>query len=214
MDATASPSAPHARSGIGLWVCLALVAAVFFVFLLVGGRPRGPSATEGPAIGRTLPYLQLEGLTGDSKPVSLDDLQGRITLINYWGTWCPPCQREFPHIVELAEKFAGQDDFRLYAVSCGQQVADENPNDLRRATQRFLESNQVTLPAYADQNRASRHAMTVALDLEDFAYPTTLVLDRQGKVRGLWIGYAPGSEREMRSLIQDLLEKPAPQPAA
>lgn len=213
MNATKPQSAPQRGTGIRLWIFLALVAALVFGYLLVGGRSRVPSGTEGPAIGRHLPYLQLEGLTGGAKSVSLDDLTGRVTLLNYWGTWCPPCRREFPHIVDLAEKFGGHDDFRLYAVSCG-QGSDESPDALRGETAAFLKSNQVSLPTFADQNAASRQAMTVALGLDGFGYPTTLVLDRQGVIRGFWVGYEPGTEREMQSLIEELLQKPAAEPAS
>jgi len=188
---------------------MAVVAALALAyFTAVRGLHRPSTGTVGPPIGRTLPYFQLEPLTGDSRAVSLADLKGRVTLVNFWGTWCPPCRREFPGIVALAAHFGGQEKFRLYAVSCG-SGADEDLAELREQTQAFLKSNNTTLPTYSDQNAASRRALALVLDPEEFAYPTTIVLDSAGTIRGYWIGYSPGSEEEMRTLIDELLEQPA-----
>jgi thiol-disulfide isomerase/thioredoxin len=207
MGATDSQTAAKPNRGIWTWLGVAIVAGLALTLVTLLGRHRAPSGTEGPAIGRKLPYLRLEGLTGDAKPVSLDDLAGHVTLLNFWGTWCPPCRREFPHIVELAARLSHDDDFRLYAVSC-EGDPREDLETVRGETEKFLNEQQVTLPTYADEKAASRRAMIASLGLDEFGYPTTLVLDRQGTIRGLWIGYEPGAERQMQSLIEKLLEKP------
>ena len=214
MDATeGSPISNRGRRSWS-WIALLLSAAVFLVYLSVVGRPGRRPGSEGPAIGLHLPYLRLEPLTGDSNAVTLDDLLGRVTLINYWGTWCPPCRREFPQIVGLADTFGKRDDFRLYAVSCGETETDENPNDLRAETEQFLAAKKFVLPTYSDQNAASRRALTATLSPEQhgFGYPTTLVLDRQAVIRGLWQGYDPTAADEMAALIEKLLGEPVGQP--
>lgn len=194
------------------WISLLLLVAAILAYLaIVGGRSRTPSGAQGPAIGRRLPYFRLEPLTGDSKSVSQEDLSGRVTVVNYWGTWCPPCVREFPEMVELAARFGKHDDFRLYAVSCGDAGSDADLVALGEETRRFLQSNGAMLPTYADQNAASRRTMTVALDFErgQMAYPTTLILDRNATIRGLWQGYDPRATREMAEVIEELLRQPA-----
>ncbi|MEX0678535.1 MAG: TlpA disulfide reductase family protein [Pirellulales bacterium] len=206
-DATDPPAARNGRP-VRFWLTLAVLAAGVFVYVLLITTPTGgPKGTEGPAIGRRLGYLRLEGLTGEAGEVSLDDLEGRVTLLNYWGTWCPPCLREFPEIVELDERFGGRDDFRLYAVSCGQRD-DPTLDELRDETESFLASRRFTLPTYADPNGASRKAMVLVLGLGEMAYPTTLVFDRQGVIRGFWPGYHPRAAREMAELIEQLLAAP------
>ncbi len=181
-----------------------MLAFVALAYLwLVTGPSGEPGGTTGPAIGRRLEYLRLEGLTGDASRVSLDDLAGRVTLLNYWGTWCLPCIREFPQIVNVARQFTGRDDFRLYAVSCGQEN-DPELAELRELTAAFLQSRGAPFPAYADQDGASRQAMVVSLGVE-MAYPTTLVLDRKGVIRGFWQGYLPRAGDEMSDLIGKLL---------
>jgi thiol-disulfide isomerase/thioredoxin len=207
MNASDSPLSPAvSRAKLG-WVVLAAAVLAYLVYSVAGGRFRtGSEGPSHPAIGRTLPYLQLEPLTGDSRSVSLGDLQNRVTLVNFWGTWCPPCRREFPHIVELAAKFGGQNDFQLYAVSCG-EGADEDLDALRGETRSFLEDAKTTLPTYADQSFATRKALMLVLESDGFAYPTTMIVDRQGTIRGLWIGYARGSEQAMERLVDQLLEE-------
>ena len=210
MDATQGAPAGQKTAGRRSWISfLLLVAAILVYVAIVGGRRRAPSGAEGPAIGRRLPYFRLEPLSGDSTSVSLEDLSGRVTVVNYWGTWCPPCVREFPQIVELAEKFGKHEDFRLYAVSCGSSGNDADLSELGEETRQFLQSNRFTLPTYADQNAASRRAMTVALDFDggEMAYPTTLVLDRSTTIRGLWQSYDPRAAREMATLIEELLHE-------
>jgi thiol-disulfide isomerase/thioredoxin len=209
MDATEQPSerVPAAEAvarPVRFWISLALLSAVIFVYvLLMTNRTREPRGTTGPAIGRRLGHLQLDGLTGGASPRTLEDLQGRVTLLNFWGTWCPPCIREFPQIVDISQRFANDADFQLLAVSCG-QGRDEDPNELGNETKKFLLSRNVTLPTYADPQGATRQAMTLLLDVE-MGYPTTLVLDRQAVIRGFWQGYDPGAGEEMAQLIADLL---------
>jgi cytochrome c biogenesis protein CcmG, thiol:disulfide interchange protein DsbE len=208
MDATHSPGVFQGRSRAWTWTSLAVVAALVFAYLALVGRVRTSPGTQGPAIGRKLSYLELQPLTGDAQWVSLRDLASHVTVVNYWGTWCPPCRAEFPHIVELASQFAGHNDFKLLAVSCGSEGSDAQLDELRGETEAFLKSKGVTLPTYADQHAASRRELARFLQL-DFGYPTTLILDRQGIIRGFWEGYSSGTEVEMTDLVQQLLNEPA-----
>lgn len=186
------------------WVSLSLLVAVILVYLvLVNSRSREPLGTVGPAIGKRLPHLELAGLTGGAKAVSLEELRGKVALVNYWGTWCPPCVRELPEIETLGERFAGRDDFRLLPVSCG-QGADENVEVLREETERFLQARESRLATYVDPGASSRRAMNVVLGVP-IAYPTTVLIDREGRVRGLWQGYDPRATEEMKAEIEKLL---------
>ncbi len=203
MDATGQSNSAATRPA-RFWISLAGLAAVIFIYvLLMSNRGSMQSGTTGPAIGRSLGYLRFKPLTGNTSPVELADLQGRVTLINFWGTWCPPCIRELPEIVDLSERFAGREAFRLYAVSCGQE-RDADLAALREETEMFLRARGSKLPTYADQNGATRQALSLTLGIS-MAYPTTLVLDRQGTVRGFWQGYVPGAVDEMGELIDKLL---------
>ena len=211
MDANLQPSAPR-LSATRRWSLIAVIVAAVALYLLAAMSMRDQAdALAGPAIGRRLPYFQLEPLTGKSTAVTLNDLRDHVTLVNYWGTWCPPCRMEFPHIVDLAARFADRPEFRIYAVSCG-QGGDEDLESLRGTTEEFLEIAKVDLPTYADQNQASRQALSLVLEDHQFGYPTTILLDRSGAIRGLWRGYQRGTEIEMLRAIESLLGAPAESP--
>ncbi len=202
MDATNKPVARPARPR--RWTSLLLLATVIVVYLvLVNNRSREPLGTVGPAIGKRLPHLDLIGLTDETRPVSLADLNGKIVLINYWGTWCPPCVRELPEIEAIGQRFAKHGDFRLLAVSCG-QGGDEDLLTLREDTERFLQARGSRLAAYADPEASSRRAMNLVLGVP-LGYPTTLLLDRAGRIRGLWQGYDSRAADEMEATIATLL---------
>jgi thiol-disulfide isomerase/thioredoxin len=209
VDATESTAEGPRPSPRRPWLAFLLVAAVTLIYSAIVGGPDGPLGTESAAVGHALPFFELEPLTGDSRRVSLEDLKGRVTLVNYWGTWCPPCRAEFPEIAALAERFGDRGDFRLYAVSCGEGGSDDAVG-LSESTREFLKSGGFKLPTYADPRGASRQATSIVLEGRptSFAYPTTLVIDRRGIIRGCWQGYDERATREMARLVEELLNEP------
>ena len=186
---------------IGHWLLLAALAAGVFIYTLLkpAARNENPSA-----IGSSLHHMHLEPLTGGGAPVGLVDLQGRVTVVNFWGTWCPPCLREFPHVVALQRRFRQHESFQLFAVSCG-MGHDADPAELRDNTAAFLRQREVELPTYFDPDAVTRFAVHEVLGGTSFSYPTTLVFDQKGAIRGAWVGYNSGDEREVEALVEKLL---------
>ncbi len=165
-------------------------------------RPEQPQGA-----GPMLDELRLQPLTGNARPVSLADLRGRVVLLNFWGAWCEPCRIELPHIAELYKSRQSAADFVLLAISCDASVEDEEIDALRGSTHALLTKMHITMPTYTDPGGVTREAVRRAIGFKGF--PTTLVLDRQGIIRGHWEGYEPGLEREMTTLVDQLLtEKP------
>jgi hypothetical protein len=93
-------------------------------------------------------------------------------------------------------------------VSCG-GASDEQLDELRRTTGAFLHAKGVDLPVYADQYAGSRRSLAALLAPEQFAYPTTVVLDRNARIRGSWVGYSPQYVDQMRAIVAKLLAEPA-----
>jgi thiol-disulfide isomerase/thioredoxin len=193
------------RASAKPWIVLALLAALLVVILLT--RPtaslREDTALSHPAVGKPLPALSLVPLTGNATPVSTDDLTGKVVLMNFWGTWCPPCQQEFPHLANMAGRFSDQAEFQMLSISCSADGGYENVDELRQNTVQFLDAMRSTLPTYCDPDSSARRAVHDAIGFP--GYPLTLVADRQGIVRGVWNGYAPGVERSIESLVATLL---------
>ncbi len=181
-----------------VFVAAAVVIALVFEMSSSVDRDAG---IHHPAVGKRLPGLELKPLTGGGKPVMLGDLEGRVTLIDFWGTWCPPCRDEFPHIAALAAQFRNRPDFQVLAVSCG--GGEEDFTQIEDETKAFLESYKIGLPTYKDPGGYSRRAVDMVAGFQ--GYPTTLVLDRQGVIRGLWFGYRAGYEQQIEKLVAELL---------
>lgn len=93
-------------------------------------------------------------LIGDSDPLTLERLNGEVVLINFWGTWCGPCMMEFPHLVELNDRFKSNERFRFVPVSCGPGGVDNNLEQLKSATETYLRKLGVELDVYCDPSGA------------------------------------------------------------
>ncbi|HEX4146151.1 MAG TPA: TlpA disulfide reductase family protein [Pirellulales bacterium] len=189
------------------WMWVFLAAALVFLYLKWSGNLGAPHASGGEhtAVGRRLPSLHLEALTGDSQDVTLADLEGKVTVINFWATWCGYCIEELPEIVTLPAQFRDQPDFHLLLVSCNNE--DAELGELREKTKEFLAQKQLQLPTYADQSEQTRRVVAMTLDKSSFGFPTTIVLDRAGVIRGVWTGYEQGIGDQLKQLVSELLKK-------
>ena len=193
--------APRRSGGFWFWLVLAALA----VALLANSLLRPPGASQNAqALGKPLARLELEPLTGSGQAAGERALQGRVTVLNFWGTWCPPCQEELPHVVALREKFRRDRRFQLFAVSCP-AGDDSDLSALHEETAEFLRRRHFELPTYFDPGETTRLAVQSLLRTPFFSYPTTLVLDEGGIVRGAWTGYRAGDEREVEALVTKLL---------
>jgi thiol-disulfide isomerase/thioredoxin len=187
-----------------------LVILIIVVLGMVGvywllARPQWPDPTKHPGVGKRLEFIELLPLTGDARPVGIDGLIGRVTLLNCWGTWCPPCRQELPHMAALAKRFEGNKDFQLLAISypAGGQVDDIE--SLRELTTTTLKNLGIDIPTYHDPRYATRSELDRVLGFEGF--PTSVLMDRGGVVRAVWVGYWPGMETEVERHVGMLLEE-------
>lgn len=194
-------------SGLLFWIALAILAAGVLAMLVWFPSPsRRSAALHRAGVGKSLASLDLRPLNFKGQPLRLDDLAGQVVVINFWGTWCPPCQEELPHIVALAARYEGDQAVSIVPVSCGQQgdPASALP-ELKKETEALLARRGFTLRSYADPEQRSRQS--VARLIGQMAYPTTVVLDREGVVRGVWIGFSPGDEQEVAGLVAELAKQ-------
>lgn len=190
-----------------LWPWLAVLALLGALLIWrFGGTARegaGHTGAAHPAVGKMVTELSLAPLTGDPPPASLDSLDGKVTLINFWGPWCGPCNLEFPHLLELVEHFRSNGDFQFISVSSNQDPRDTQ--GLASSTEEFLKRKNATIGTYSDPGGKTQMALVQAGQIEAFGYPTTVLVDGQRVIRGLWIGYQPGDERDMQRAVQALL---------
>jgi thiol-disulfide isomerase/thioredoxin len=151
----------------------------------------------GSLVGRELAVLDLEPVTPGAPPVALADLKGRVTLVNFWATWCGPCVREFPHLLRIVDTHRNNGDFLFLSVSTGHRTVEE----IRTATQEFLKARGYELPVYADVQSRTQDDLPGASS----AVPVTLLLDREAKVANFAVGFNSAKLDEIDLQIASLL---------
>jgi hypothetical protein len=109
---------------------------------------------------------------------------------------------EFPHLMELEAHYRGQADFRFVSVSCSGGLDDSR---LAENTAAFLEQQSSDIPTFADPAMETRNAIAKVAGEPRVPYPTTLILGRDGVIRGFWLGYNPAYIDEMRQVIDAAL---------
>jgi cytochrome c biogenesis protein CcmG/thiol:disulfide interchange protein DsbE len=198
------------KSSLPVWVIVGLgllFVIAWVLFIRPALRLRGSAEQLG--IGKPLPILELQPLTGVTDGLSLKSLRGKVALVNFWGTWCPPCLQEFPHMVELWDQYRGKSDFAFISVSSTFADREDVPA-VREETAKFLQSRGTTMPTYIDADGITRQMLADTFGMQGFSYPTTVVLDRNGIIRGSWIGFDPSDQKQIEQLISTLLAEPPP----
>lgn len=175
-----------------------MVGATCLVALAAGCGP--PPAH--PAVGRKLGALPVAPLADLTAPPP--ELAGRVTLLNFWGTWCPPCRRELPGLARLAAGLAREPRFQLVAVSCAGGGSSGDQADLAAETAEFLIRQKLTVPAYVFSDPVAADLLITTLGLE--ALPATYLIGPDATVRGVWIGYRPRDEAEIAAAIVTALK--------
>ena len=181
-----------------LWLRHGLCAAAMLTASAT--LPGCNSPQDHASVGRPVGRLPLVSLADPTAPPPA--FAGKITLLNFWGTWCPPCRRELPGIARLAARLADEPRFQLLAVSCGPGGPDDL-EEIRTTTQAFLNKQQIELDAWADPDGFARMAAAETLGFN--AFPTTFLIGPDGTVRAAWVGYRPRDEADMARAILELL---------
>ena len=162
----------------------------------------GTTAPPHPAVGRRLGELPIAAVSNPA--AAPPTLAGKVTLLNFWGTWCPPCRRELPGLVRLAGRLADEPRFQLVAVSCTPGPVDFE--EVATETRGYLEREQLDLEAWACTDPLGRDMLFGTIGLT--AFPTTLLVGPDAGVRRVWVGYRPHDEAEIAAAIVDLLKDP------
>jgi thiol-disulfide isomerase/thioredoxin len=144
--------------------------------------------------------FELDDIAG--KKVSKADFAGKVMIVDIWGTWCPPCRAEIPHFVELDKQFKEKG---LQIVGLNKERSPD-AEEAAKTVKDFCDENGVAYPCAL----ISDAVMEQVPDFQGF--PTTLFIDRAGKVRLKVVG-ARGPEF-LQGVVETLLAEKAPEGAA
>jgi thiol-disulfide isomerase/thioredoxin len=135
----------------------------------------------------------------EDKKIKLADFKGKVTIVDVWGTWCPPCREEIPHFIALLEKYGKAKD-GLAMVGINYERAEQS--QWKKIISGFVKENKINYPCLIGDEKTQE-------SIPEFeGFPTTLFIDRAGKVRFKLTGMAPPAVLE--SIVKLLLDEPAP----
>ena len=139
----------------------------------------------------TAPNFKAATLTG--KQFELQDLRGRVVLLDFWATWCPPCRNEAPQLQKLWEKYK---DKGLVVIGIALDSGDD------AALRKFAADNELTYWLVNDRSGA------IAAKYRIGPIPTTYIVSPSGAISRVHIGFAPGMEKDFDREIKALLPAP------
>lgn len=154
------------------------------------GGPRLDGASDeeqSELLGQPAPGFELFKVDGGT--VRLEDLRGEIVVLDFWATWCGPCMRAMPEIQKVHEKFDGQ-KVRIIGVNQGERLED---------VANMLEEKKFTFTQVLDSDSTVGDSFSVS------GIPQTVVIDAEGVVQAVHVGYSPTLEVTLNDQIEKLL---------
>jgi thiol-disulfide isomerase/thioredoxin len=147
-------------------------------------------------IGKIPPDFQVRDI--NNKQISLKQFKGEnVVLLEFWASWCAPCRKSFPHLKELYEKYHAN-GFKIIAVT----VFDNNIESWKKAINKDKISNWHNVAS----NFMSGEIINQAFlnDYNPTPIPKKILIDKDGKVVGIWVGYSKEIEREIDGKLKEL----------
>jgi cytochrome c biogenesis protein CcmG, thiol:disulfide interchange protein DsbE len=167
-----------------VWCAVALAGGVLLLFAL-------PSYRQGEA---SLAGKQAENFTADiaGKSEQLSDFKGKVVVLNFWATWCPPCVNEAPSMVRLQQYIASRN-----GVVLGASVDED-----AAAYSKFLTEHGINFPTFRDPSKK------ISVDYGTTIYPETYIIDRHGKIIRKIIGEQRWDSPDMLAYFDAVLGQP------
>ena len=141
-------------------------------------------------IGKPAPNFAGNGL--DEKPLDLEKLRGRVVILDFWATWCVPCVQAIPQIQKLVEKFAEQP---VSFIGINQDAKGSE-----KKVKKFVADKKMTFRQFLDPASKLGRQYKVA------GIPCTFLLDKQGVVQDVRVGYKADLEEDLGKAIEKLLK--------
>jgi peroxiredoxin len=166
------------------------------LFLLIAMGPNPPTGgsrdTASPddaekSVNSKAPDFSLKDAHGRS--LSLSSLRGKVVLINFWATWCPPCKAEMPSMNRLYNEIRNR-GFEVVAISTDNSLS---------TIKDFLARNRIDFPVLFDETKS------VTRQYHVFSMPTTFLIDRSGMIVEKFYGEEDWTDPVIRKKIEKLL---------
>jgi thiol-disulfide isomerase/thioredoxin len=166
-----------------------LTAALVIVGMIVAG-----AVYFYLAAGDTKPLPEFSVKTLDGRTIKLSDYRGKVVVLDFWASWCPPCRDEVPVLVELA----GQHGARGLEVV---GLSLEDPDEEIEAVKRFVKEYKVNYTV----GFASTEMFATLAGEGELPIPQTFIYDKDGKLRAHLVGFTPNESKRLRQTVSRLL---------
>lgn len=163
-----------------------LILLLVALMSLVGcSKEAKPPVKGGPAAD-----LTLHALNGEK--VTLSELKGKVVVLNFWATWCPPCREEIPSLMRLNSAMAGK-PFRMLCVS----IDDGG----KEAIEQFFRSTGFSLPAFVDADKrvSARYGV--------YKVPETFIIDGNGIILEKIVGAIEWDDPQVIAFLNDVVAR-------
>ncbi len=185
---TAEATAERGERGMKrFWFLIPLAAFLALAVMLAVGLKLDPREVPSPLIDKPAPKFALQRLDDAGKTIRLDDMRGKVWVLNVWASWCVACREEHPLLVEFAKKRV----VPLYGLNYKDQREDASA-----WLARF--GNPYDASLFDDDGR-------VGIDFGVYGVPETFVIDQNGVIRLKHIG--PITPDVLATKIEPLLKK-------
>ncbi len=135
------------------------------------------------------PDFKLETLEGEE--IRLSSLKGRVVLLDFWATWCAPCREAIPHLVHLYKTYHEKG---LEVIGMNMDKGDID------VVRRFAKSMDIPYPVLVTPHEVSKAYGVTGL-------PTTIIVDREGKIRQKFVGFTSQVSKQITSAVAELTQE-------
>lgn len=150
---------------------------------------RNAEAEIHPLVGQMAPEVELKTLSGED--FKLSDVRGKkVVMLDFWATWCPPCVRELPILTEVAAEFENRDVLFVGA----------NQGEDAETIQEFLEKSKLKFEILLDSDGTAGESYQVQ------GIPMLVLIDKQGKIQAVHVGFSPKIGDTLRTELNSILE--------
>jgi thiol-disulfide isomerase/thioredoxin len=154
--------------------------------------PKPEAAKTGTVAKEKSPAPEISVVSlANGTTLKLSDLKGKVVLLNFWATWCPPCREEIPSMIKLNSFMAGK-PFQMVAVSI-----DEGG---KPAIESFFKSTGFSLPTYIDESGVSGKTYGIT------GVPESFIIDKNGVLVKKIIGGAAWDSPEVVAFLEGLMK--------
>jgi thiol-disulfide isomerase/thioredoxin len=167
-----------------LCIALAVLALGFGLSLTA----RGDDNTNS-LVGNAAPDFALK--TADGQDFKLSDQKGKVVVLDFWATWCPPCRLSLPHVQSVSQdKALAAKNVVVCAVNVRESADDVN---------KFLQDNHYTFKVALDSSGSTGTSYKVT------GIPTTVIIGTDGVIKNVFIGFGDDSAKQIDNAIQQVV---------